>query len=86
MRFAPYRCPECDQLAAGTVEVVQGIALVTFDDEGDAEYTGETKIDWNSQVTVRDALGRITLECPEGHQWPAVTADMPEWKQRLGDT
>ena len=64
MRFDPYRCPECGQLAAGTIETVQGLALLIFDPEGNADYEGQTTIDWNAQVTVRDAAGRATLECP----------------------
>jgi hypothetical protein len=46
--------------------------LLNFDDEGNADYEGQTTIDWNAQVTVRDAAGRATLARPQGHQWPAV--------------
>lgn len=46
-------CPECGEIAKGTLEEVQGVALVHADpgDEHPA-YSGETEIDWNSQKTV----------------------------------
>ena len=50
MRFDPWKCPECDQPATGTVEVIHGLALLLFDDEGDADYAGETKVLWDSQT------------------------------------
>lgn len=71
MRFTPWKCPTCGQPACGTLETVSGLALLIFDENGDAEYGGETKIDWNSQTTQHDAAGRTLLECPDGHQWAA---------------
>jgi hypothetical protein len=73
MRFTPDKCPECGEQALGTLETVPGLALLVFDDNGDAE--GETKIDWDSQVSQRDEAGRVLLECSEGHQWPAERSD-----------
>ena len=60
--------------------MVRGLALLIVDEQGAAEYEGETKIDWDSQVTVADARGRVTLECPGGHQWQADAEDVPGWK------
>jgi hypothetical protein len=71
MRFTPWKCPECGQPAKGTVEAVPGLALLTFDDEGQAEYASETEIDWNNQTSQHDAAGNDLLECHNGHQWPA---------------
>ena len=81
MRFDPWKCPECDQPATGTVEVIHGVALLLFDDEGDANYAGETKVDWNSQVSLLDASGRLTLGCPNGHQWQATDDNVADGKQ-----
>jgi hypothetical protein len=53
------------------LETVPGVALLTFDENGNAEYAGETKIAWDEQVTCRDGEGRVTLECPNGHRWQA---------------
>jgi hypothetical protein len=75
MRFTPWNCPECGEPAAGTVETVPGLALLVFDDDGQAEYEGETKIDWNGQQTRRDESGKVTLECRHGHRWSAANAD-----------
>jgi hypothetical protein len=54
MRFKPWKCPECGQPAKGTLETISGLALMTFDAEGNAEYDGETKVDWDNQVTQHD--------------------------------
>ena len=81
MRFDPWRCPECGQAARGTQETTPGLALLMFDDEGQAEYEGETKMDWNNQTTDVDDRGQVTLECPDWHRWQATAADVPEWKQ-----
>ena len=75
MRFTPWKCPECGQSAQGTVDTIPGLALLAFDDNGNAEYNGETKIDWNNQTTLHDESGRDLLECPAGHQWPAERED-----------
>lgn len=72
MRFWPWKCPECGQAAKGTVEVIPGLALLSFDEAGEATYAGETEIDWNSQATQHDETGHVLLECPDGHGWPAV--------------
>jgi hypothetical protein len=81
MQLNPRKCPECGQPAAGTVEVTRGLALIVFDDDGNADYEGETKIDWDSQTSLVDARGRVTLECSNGHQWQATSANVPDWKQ-----
>jgi hypothetical protein len=75
MRLTPWKCPECGQPAKGTVETVPGLALLTFDDDGNAEYAGETEIDWNNQATRHDDAGNDLLECPAGHQWTAERKD-----------
>jgi hypothetical protein len=75
MRFKPWKCPECGQPAKGTLETIPGLALLTFDDDGQAEYDGETDIDWNNQATLHDDASRDMLECPDGHQWPAERED-----------
>ena len=71
MRFDLPRCPTCGELAMGTRELVPGVALLVFNEKGEAEYQGETRMDWNDQVTCHDQEGRVTLECPNGHQWRA---------------
>ena len=75
MTFDVPRCAVCDELARGTLEMVSGLALLIFDEHGEAEYEGETKIAWNDQVTCRDVEDRVTLKCPNGHQWQAQLTD-----------
>ena len=43
--------------------------------DGNAEYAGETEMDWNNQATQHDDAGNDLLECPAGHQWPAKRKD-----------
>ena len=72
MRLEPWKCPECDQPAKGTLESIPGVARLLFDEDGNAEYFGQTDVCWDGQQTVLDESGRATLVCPEGHDWPAV--------------
>ncbi len=72
MRFTPWNCPNCGEPAKGTVETFFGLALLIFDDDGHAEYAGQTEIDWNNQTTLKDDAGRALLECHTGHRWPAL--------------
>jgi hypothetical protein len=55
--------------------MIPGLALLTFGADGQAEYDGETEVDWNNQVTQHDDAGNDLLECPAGHQWPARRDD-----------
>lgn len=79
MKFNPWKCPECGEPARGTVERVFGLALMTFDENGDAGYAGETKIDWNSQTSVLRTTAEndvvFLLECINGHRWQAEQID-----------
>ena len=71
MRFDPWKCPTCDQPAKGTLDLIPGLARLLFDDNGNADYLGETLVDWEGQRTPTDDQGRVTLCCPDGHQWQA---------------
>ena len=65
------RCPECGEPARGTLEEVQGVALVMADPQtGKPLYAGETDIDWDSQQTVQRE-GKPVWVCASGHDWPA---------------
>ena len=48
------------------------IALLLFDEDGNADHEGETDILWNEMETVRSEDGRVTLICRDGHDWLAV--------------
>lgn len=65
------RCPGCGEPARGTLEEVQGVALVMPDPEtGKPHYAGETVVDWDSQQTVQGE-GKPVWVCAGGHDWPA---------------
>jgi hypothetical protein len=75
MRFDPSNCPSCGEQATGLLETIPGIAFLLFDENGDAQYAGETDVCWDNQTTVRDRLGHVMLVCPDEHQWPASLPD-----------
>ena len=62
-------------MATGMLEMVPGIALLLHIENDTFQYAGVTDISWDSQTTVRDRSGRVTLVCPDGHQWPASLSD-----------
>ena len=69
MKFDTPRCPECGELAYGTLEVINGVAILSFSDDNHAEYEGETRVDWNTQRTVKHGDGRAFLVCENWHEW-----------------
>ena len=69
MIFGTPKCPECEEYAKGTVEVVKGLALLAFGEDGIAEYGGETEVWWNDQKTIIDENGNVTLVCSNNHEW-----------------
>ena len=71
MRFDPLFCPECGEMARGTVETVSGIAEFDASGDGSVMYSGYTAIDWDAQETVVDEGGTARLVCPSGHEWSA---------------
>lgn len=76
MKLQTFRCPECGEIASGTLEIVQGKALLDFHGEtGEADYGGETKIWWDTQETVLDERGDVTLVCSNGHDWSSAVED-----------
>ncbi len=71
MRFEPFFCPECGEMARGTLETITGVAEFVVAADGSIEYTGYTNIWWDEQRTVTDAGGYVRLVCPNGHDWAA---------------
>lgn len=76
MKFGTMKCPECGEQAAGTLETVTGRAEFDEPDEdGNVEYSGETQIFWDGQMTVTKIENEIeyaTLLCHEGHEWKST--------------
>lgn len=68
MKFSIPTCPSCGAAAAGTSDLVPGVALLTIDADGNAEYSGETQMDWNGQRP-KIIDGELVLRCHEGHEW-----------------
>ena len=68
MKIKQHICPECGGIATGTLELLPGVAGLDIEEDGSAEYSGETDVQWDNQTTVmRD--GKYVLTCHNGHEW-----------------
>ncbi len=77
MKLSIPACPHCGQPATGTLETIQGVALLQGPDPGgNFQYEGQTLIDWDSQKTVVDRNGLVTLSCDQHHEWQAMRGDL----------
>ena len=71
MRFDPLLCPECGEMARGTVETITGVAEFDAADDGTVTFSGYTHVWWEEQRTIEDAGGNVRLVCHNGHDWSA---------------
>lgn len=79
MRFANPRCPNCQQLASGTLELLEAYARVQWVASEEpvqrAEYEGTTEVFWDGQRTQREG-NALLLWCDDCCvHWPAVDLD-----------
>lgn len=79
MRFDIPKCPTCGEPPEGTLESLTGLALLSRPDENspELEYDGWTEIYWDEQKTVTDEAGKLTLICPNGHDWKSAVTEVP---------
>ena len=87
MQFRPFRCPECDEVARGTIDIVAVVAFIhSEDDDGCFDWAGEAEVNWDTQETIRGSAGRVLLTCSNGHEWLAEEVDRSgatdDWLQR----
>lgn len=76
MKLQSLNCPQCGELALGTDELTPGVAMFTDPDEdGNVEYNGKTKMDWEGQTTQKGPNGDPILVCYHGHEWEGVLID-----------
>jgi len=69
-------CPECGVLARGTLEAISGCAEMSLDESGDGEFTGNTAVFWDGQMTERDPGNDLMIFlCPKGHEWTSEVED-----------
>lgn len=69
----------------GTLERLSGVALLDVHEDGTADYAGDTEIFWDEQRSVRDEQGKVTLVCPNGHDWKATVDAVPDPSEPVWD-
>lgn len=74
MRWEIQKCPKCGKPPDGTLEVVQGLAVLISDDDGGFDYEGTIDIWWDSQESVR-IEGLDVLVCEGGHEWHTLRVE-----------
>lgn len=58
-------CPRegCSGKAFGTLERLEGVAVISADEDGTIFYVGDTDINWESMTTDTGPDGRVMLVC-----------------------
>jgi len=83
MQLTIPNCPECQEQADRTIDLILGDAELNAVEQGanlDFDYAGETEVCWDSQANalnvVQDIMGTIVnmddfalVGCCAGHQW-----------------
>jgi hypothetical protein len=75
MRFTPDVCPDCGEPIYGTCDMIPGAALLTANDDGTFDYSGETDVFWDGQTTNEAGEDRVWVQCHNGHEWKAAISD-----------
>lgn len=76
MKFDPLNCPQCGEPAQGQVDNLTAVALFTEPDgDGKVDWEGESEVCWDDQKPVLDDQNRVTLVCPDGHEWQARSSE-----------
>ena len=75
MKLSIPLCPTCGKHAAGTVDIIPGIAVFTEPDgDGEVQYSGDTDIDWNGQEPRKGPNQLPLVTCGE-HEWESEIID-----------
>lgn len=72
MKIDKRYCPTCGKEAVCIAEQVFALAIIKFDNDGNADYVGETKILWDTQESIVDektGLHRVRCSVNGGHEW-----------------
>ncbi len=69
MKLETFKCPDCGEPPKGTVETLNGCAVLSPGENGTFEYSGFTEIWWDEQRTEYDEQERVHLICEKGHEW-----------------
>ena len=64
----------CGQPAQSIEESMTGQAGLVYNPESDSyDYSGNTDVDWNTQVPAKNKCGWVELTCSRGHSWNTGT-------------
>lgn len=77
MKFKRSTCPNCGKRPERILETVQAQYYITHQGGGEYDYDAwqASDVDWESSEPIVDDAGRVTLTCPDGHEWEAKMAD-----------
>lgn len=75
MKLVSPKCPECRCPAAWVEEVATVVlGIEEQDEECSFDYDGQgAQVDYDSSRPIRDALGRVSVSCVNGHAWQSFT-------------
>lgn len=83
MNYEIPKCPECNKIAIGEMDMIPAIANVFLDDDGSFQYTGDTNIDWDSQKNIMRIVDRIIYNADLGYK--IVTCGDHDWVTKVED-
>lgn len=74
-RILSPNCPKCGDHPKGTLERMEGLALISCHEDDIFDYDGETDVYWDDQETVETIDGEIMLVCTCGEEWTSKVAE-----------
>jgi len=72
MKITPSVCPQCGETVNGTCDQVASTVLLDRHEGGTFEYSGESKMHWDTSTTETNDKGQSLVCCENGHEWWAV--------------
>ena len=62
--ITPATCPNCGKRELAEIDLIVGYARVSgICDDGSVEWTGDTDVDWNSQLPMHDPPRFTCISC-----------------------
>jgi hypothetical protein len=69
MKYSVSKCPTCGGTPVAELNRVPVLAGLIENDDGGFDYSGNGKVDWNTQEVWPDVSGLTALQCAGLHWW-----------------